>query len=98
MRTLRVRKRALELDAVRWTMKNADEVVLWAQTPLKNKITIQPFYYDHLDEPIMEMILPSSGIGVPEGGWIIKHPDGELSGCSVRSFHERFEVINKQGN
>lgn len=92
LRIRRVVKRVPTLEAVRWTMDSLAAVIQWAQTPKANRLRVQQFAYAD-GTVVMELILPDSGVGVPERGWVIKDPDGRLIGCSARAFRERFASI-----
>ncbi len=87
----RFRTRLVEVDAMRWTGLNFDEVFVWTDGSFKKAPEDR-----RLDPSITAEVwdfLHQTWIGVKVGQWIVKGAKGEFYPCDDDTFHWKYEEV-----
>lgn len=90
----RFRKKPVEVDAIRWTGDNTDEIIAFTGPDRIDVVTPAGRPYITLDPEVTALVydvLHSTWVGVKTGQWIIRGVKGELYPCADDVFAETYE-------
>ena len=91
----RFKTKPVEIDAIRWTGDNIDELHEWTQA-LFVKLDEDDDW--HIDDPEFTGsvfdVLHSTWIGVKTGQWIVCGAKGEFYPCDDETFHWKYEEVD----
>jgi hypothetical protein len=88
----RFRKKTIEIDAMRWTGYNIDELMQWAGPQVVNYPT------DKTPENLLLTTIDDVEVPCPVGHWVIREPVGNrFYPCDPKVFAERYEPVDADG-
>lgn len=81
MLSTRYQKKQIFIDAVQWTTDNFGEVNKFAGNAV------------NLIGSSMFVITPEGPVKIGKNDWIVKHEDGQFSGCNNELFNSIFDPV-----